>query len=88
MIWGCWVRGLHPVYSFPMCKSAGYMECKRNKWKCEEGGVGQYFQKGKVLVACLDGDKLKGNGKVSCCGVNGIAGVQVIERAKEGVAFC
>ena len=30
--------------------------------------------------------KLKGNGEV-CCGVNGIAGVQEIERAREGVAI-
>ena len=54
------------------------MECKRNKWDCEEGGG----------CGCFWKVKLKGNGEVSGCGVNGIiAGVQEMERPREGVAI-
>ena len=64
------------------------MECKRNKWNCKEGGVGEHFQRRKVRVACLDRDKIEGNGEASWCKVNGIsAGVQEMERAREGVAI-
>ena len=35
------------------------MECKKNKWDCEEGGGGGLFQRMKVRVACLDGGETK-----------------------------
>ena len=46
------------------------------------------FKERKFELLALTETKLKGNGEVSWCGVNGImAGVQEIERAKEGVAI-
>ncbi|MCQ7013011.1 hypothetical protein, partial [Clostridioides difficile] len=46
------------------------------------------FRKGKFDLLALTETKLKGNGEVSWCGVNGIiAGVQEMERAREGVAI-
>ena len=46
------------------------------------------FKEGKVKFLALMETKLKGNGEVSWCGVNGIiAGVQEKERAREGVAI-
>ena len=50
--------------SVNLCKSAGYMKCKRNKWDFEEELVGRSFQKGKVRFARLDGHK---TGKVESC---------------------
>ena len=45
------------------------------------------FRKGKFEMLGLTETKLKGNGEVSWCGVNGIiAGVQEMERARERVA--
>ena len=45
------------------------------------------FQKGKFELLALTETKLKRNGEVSWCGVNGIiVGVQEMERAREGVA--
>ena len=39
-------------------------------------------------MVCLDGDKIKRKREASWCGVNGIiAGVQEMERAREGVAI-
>ena len=65
------------------------MECKRNKWNCEEGGSGGRFQKGKLFeLLALTDTKLKGNGEVSWCGVNSIIGCfQEMERTREGVAI-
>ena len=34
-------------------KLAGYMECKRNKWYCKEGGVADVFMKGKFKMFTL-----------------------------------
>ena len=48
-----------------LCKSAGYMECKRNKWDCEE--VVDVFRKGKFELLALTDTKLRGNGEVSLC---------------------
>ena len=63
------------------------MECKRNKWDCKKGRGGGCFQRRKFRVACFDETKLKGNREVSWWGINGIiAGVQEMERVKEGVA--
>ena len=46
------------------------------------------FKEGKFKMLALTGTKLKGNGEVSWCGVNGIiAGVQEMERAREGLAI-
>ena len=46
------------------------------------------FRKGKFELLALTETKLKGNGEVSWCGVNGIiAGIQEMERAREGVAI-
>ena len=46
------------------------------------------FREGKLDLLALTETKLKGNGEVSSCGVNGIiAGVQKMERAREGVAI-
>ena len=46
------------------------------------------FKKGKFELLALTETKLKGNGKVSRCGANGILmDVQEIERAREGVAI-
>ncbi|MCQ7056741.1 hypothetical protein, partial [Clostridioides difficile] len=46
------------------------------------------FRKGKFDLLALTETKLKGNGEVSWCGVNGIiAGVEEMERAREGVAI-
>ena len=42
-----------------LCKPFKYIECKRNKWECEEGGGGGRFQRRKVQTACLDGDKIE-----------------------------
>ena len=64
------------------------MECKRNKWDCEEGGDSGHLQRRKVQVACLDRDEIEREwkGKASRCGVSGIiAVVQEMERAKEWV---
>ena len=45
------------------------------------------FKKGKFELLALTEVKLKGNGEVSWSGVNAIfAGVQEMERAREGVA--
>ena len=45
------------------------------------------FRKGKLELLALTEKKLKGNGEVSWCGINGIiAGIQEMERAREGVA--
>ena len=45
------------------------------------------FRRGKFKWLALTETKLKGKGGVSWCGVNGIiAGVQEMERAREGVA--
>ena len=53
------------------------MECKRNKWNCEEGGGGE----GKFGLPALTKTKLKGNGEVSQCEVNDIiAGEQKMEK--------
>ena len=42
----------------------------------------------KFQLLALTETKLKGNGEVPWCGVNGInAGVQEMERAREGVAI-
>ena len=64
------------------------MECKRNKWDCEERGGGGHFQRRKVRVACLDGDEVGREWR----------GIMVLhkwhhswssgdDRAKEGVAI-
>ena len=46
------------------------------------------FRKGKFELLALTVTKLKGNREVSWFGVNGIiAGVQEMERAREGVAI-
>ena len=46
------------------------------------------FKKGKFEFLALMETKMKGNGEVSWCGVNAIiAGVQDMERAREGVAI-
>ena len=46
------------------------------------------FRKGKFELLALMETKLKVNGEVSWCGVNGIiASVQEMERAREGVAI-
>ena len=42
-----------------LCKLFRYMGCKENKWDCEEEGSGGCFQRMKVLVAYLDGDKIE-----------------------------
>ena len=52
-----------------LCKLAGYLECKRSKWDYEKRGGCSYFQ--FELLGLME-TKLKGNGEVSCCGVNGI----------------
>ena len=45
------------------------------------------FRERKFELLALKETKLKGNGEVLWCGVNGIiAGVQEIKRAREGVA--
>ena len=44
------------------------------------------FRKGKFELIALAETKLKGNGEVSWCGVNGIiAGVPEMEKARKGV---
>ena len=46
------------------------------------------FREGKFKLFALMEKKLKGNGEVPLCGVNGIiAGIQEMERAREGVAI-
>ena len=46
------------------------------------------FREGKFEFVVMTEMKLKGNGEISWCGVNGImAFVQKMERAKEGVAI-
>ena len=46
------------------------------------------FREEKFELIALTKTKLKGNGEVSWCGVNDIiAGVQEMERAREGVAI-
>ena len=46
------------------------------------------FRKGKLELLALTKTKLKGNGEVSWCVLNGIiAGVLEMERAREGVAI-
>ena len=48
-----------------------------------------FFRKGKFELLALTETKFKGNGEISWCGVNDIiAGVQEMERAREGVAQC
>ena len=49
-----------------LCKPFRYMECKSNKWDCEEGGGGGLFR-GKFELLALTEMKLKGNRKVSWC---------------------
>ena len=62
------------------------MECKRNKCDCQEGDGGNFQRKLKLFA--LTETKLKGNGEVSWCAVNGIiANIQKMERAREGVAI-
>ena len=44
------------------------------------------FRTGKFELLALTETKLKGNGEISWCGVNGItSGVQEMERARKGV---
>ena len=62
------------------------MECKGDKWDCKERGSGNIFRRRKFELLVLTEEKLKGNGAVSWCKVNGIVGVQEIERARECVA--
>ena len=46
------------------------------------------FREGKFKFLAMTETKLKGNGEVSWCGVNGIiADVQKKERAREGVVI-
>ena len=46
------------------------------------------FRKGKFVLLGLIETKLKGNGKISWCTVSGIiAGVQEMERDREGMAI-
>ena len=46
------------------------------------------FKEGKFELLALTETKLKRKGEVSWCGVNGIiAGVQEMERAREGLAI-
>ena len=45
------------------------------------------LRKVKIKLLALKDVKLKGNGEVSWFRVNGIAGVQEIERAREGVTI-
>ena len=46
------------------------------------------FREGKFGLLTLTETKLKGNGELSWCEANGIiAGVQEMERAREGVAI-
>ena len=46
------------------------------------------FRKRKFELLVLTKTKLKGNGEVSWCGINGIiAGVQEMEKTREGVAI-
>ena len=74
--------------SAKLCKPIKDMECKRNKSECEREVVVGVFREGKFELLALTKTKLKRNGKVSWCGVNGIiAGVQEMERAKEGVSI-
>ena len=48
-----------------------------------------FFRKGKLELSVLIETKLKGNGEVSWCGVNGIIfGVLEMERAREGWPSC
>ena len=45
------------------------------------------FREGKFELFALMERRLKGNGEVSWFGVNGIAGVQEKERARDGLAI-
>ena len=46
--------------------------------------IAVFFRKGKIEFLALTKTKLKGNGEVSWCGINGIiTGVQEMERARE-----
>ena len=58
------------------------MECKRNKWNCEEGGGGGRFQRSKVRVAWLDGDELEKEME-RYHGVDYMASLPVFRRWKE-----
>ena len=70
-----------------LCKSAGHMVCKNNKWDCKEEEVVDVFRKEKFELLALTETKLKENGEVSWWGINGIiADVEEVERAREGVA--
>ena len=85
-----WEVSLTPTLynSVKLCQPFRYMECKRNKWNCEEDEVVDVFREGKIEFLSLTETKLKGNGEISWCEVNGIiAGVQEVERAREGVAI-
>ena len=46
-----------------LCKLLKYIECKKSKWTYKEGGGGEYFQRRKVQIACLDIDKIKRGGR-------------------------
>ena len=60
--------------------TAGFLECKWEKWYCEERGSGRCFKKGKVLV--------EWEREVLWFRVNGfIFGVEEIERARKGVTI-
>ena len=53
-------------------------------WTGKREAVVDVFREGKFELLALMNTKLKGNGEVSWCGVNGIiAGVQEMERARE-----
>ena len=85
-----WEASLTPTLynSVKLCKSTRYMECKRNNGTAKREEVVDVFRKGKFELLALIEAKLKGNGEVSWCGVSGIiAGVQEMERAREGVAI-
>ena len=63
------------------------MDCKQDNRVAKREEVVDVFRKGKLEFLALTETKLKRNGKVSRCGVNGsIVGVQELERAREGVA--
>ena len=49
--------------SVKICKPFRYMEYKRNKRNCEEGGGGGRLQRRKVRIACLDGGEIEREGR-------------------------
>ena len=79
---------LHCQYVCPVCWILSRHNVRGVNGTIKKKDVVNVFRKGKFKLLALNETKLKGDGKVSWYGVNGIIScIQEMERAREGVAI-